>query len=341
MMKNNIFNLLIYKPLDKITFQGIFNDVYWRYIFYLLTPILINISCLIYQGCPISIVTIPLIIFSVFTWFILNLHKRYTTLGLDIPNVFFLFLKRLIVFVIFTSSLIIIDVLCILFFEQSFFDLYIKLIIFSTIILEECFVFCAGSSGGNSIGSASNPSGGGSNTPGNGGGSDNPGLVHDNSDTRSRRSSTGSSWSAYSDEIHADDTPFVRDRKFANFIYDVECKKRYNQDSTSVLDRGEFDRSNLNPLNWNTSDSLGSRRLSWEVERMILDEHNRRLVNTTKNPYTFSLKQIGIDAAHPLHDRVRTILFPGLHPGDSRVLQGIVYSPEVGVDRLKAIRSAK
>lgn len=92
----------------------------------------------------------------------------------------------------------------------------------------------------------SNPSGGSSGGPGGPGGPSGSGggeATHtDNSRKRRRSSSTSSSWSVYSNEIREDDSPIVKDKKFANFLFDKELEKN------PALTRDDFDRSDLNPL---------------------------------------------------------------------------------------------
>lgn len=331
MIKNHFFNLLISEPFSKITCKGIFNDVYVRYIFYILTPIIINIGYLICKGCPYTILFVPVFIFFYFAWFTLSLHKKYTTVGL---NVQYMLLQRLMVLFIFISSLFFINVLCLGLFEKSFFDIYHNFIVFSVITMEDYFIFCSSGAGGNGS-NTSGPSGS-SNTPGNGGGNNNPNLIHDNSDRRSRSSSSNSS--VYSDEVNAEDSTRVRDIKFSRFIYDVEWEKRRGRLNSSV-----FEASNLNPYNWPRSDSELTRRLSSELEARIIHCHSERKElfkagTPVINPFTFTLNDLGIDRLHPLRSSFNNILFPGLLPSDSSVVDGVVYSPGIGVDRLKAIR---
>ena len=60
-----------------------------------------------------------------------------------------------------------------------------------------------------------------------------------------------------------------------------------------------------------------------------------------KHPFTFSLDDLGINKNHRLRGSYNNILFPGLHRRHPTVKKGIVYSPDVKEDRLKAIRISR
>lgn len=196
-------------------------------------------------------------------------------------------------------------------------------------------VFSSSGAGGNPS-NTSDPSGS-SNTPGNGGGNNIPNLFHDDPGRRSRSSSSD----LYDDEVGINDSERVRDIKFHRFMYDVALEK-----SRGNLTEPDFNRTEQNPYNWPRSDSWLAKRLSYEIEAELIWCHAmRKDMNQEeiriKHPFTFSLDDLGINKNHPLRGSYNNILFPGLHRRHPTVKKGIVYSPDVKEDRLKAIRISR
>lgn len=187
--------------------------------------------------------------------------------GLDVLLVSVLLCNRFVVLVVLWLSLLVIDLISLYYFQECFLVFYRKYIIFSVLSLEEsCCVYYGSPSGTSSGSSSNNPSGpSGNNSPNNGGGGNNEALVHNDSERRSRStSSSGSSWSQFSDEVRDDDPPYIKDKKFANCVYEIEnniyadkLRAKPNLSSrlrrelaTGIpLDRQKFDNSGKNPLN--------------------------------------------------------------------------------------------
>lgn len=200
------------------------------------------------------------------------------------------------------------------------------------------FDFILKSSGGEPSGGShfsSNP-GGPSESGGSGGSGGNTSSSTHYEKERRRSSSSNSSWSQYSEEVHENDSIEVKSKKFANFIYDSECKR-----NGVVISREEFDSSESNPLNWNTPNSYLHKRMALEIESRLVNEHNNRVnrfedKKSASVSNTFTLNDLGIDIKHPLYGSLTSILFPKL---PKRGLQNCaIYSTEVGLDKLKALR---
>lgn len=118
----------------------------------------------------------------------------------------------------------------------------------------------------------------------------------------SENSSVSSTSSTYSDTINSSDSVTVRDKKWANFVYDFMILHR------SELERAEFDQSNHNPLNWNCT-STRAIKTSRFLEEGLLHRY-RAHIEGGNAPQTFSatLRDIGVRGNHPLFGDVKRIV---------------------------------
>lgn len=182
----------------------------------------------------------------------------------------------------------------------------------------------------------SGPSGSG----GGGGGGGEPSSSTPHTPGEERKSSdSGSTWSYDEYLIHDKDSAEVKDEKYADFVYDLLSE--INGESMS---REEFDKSDSNPLNWTSTNRILDKKVRGEVEARLVFEFYKRMYESDKDKLegrssSFTLKDLGINHKHLLSRPLAQILFPKEHFDSSIVRRGEIYSPNIGLELLKALRN--
>lgn len=306
-----------------------------RYLALLCAPVLTIISVYIIINFPFSI-GVLFIVIKILTY--ICIYKIWN-IGFAFKNkLSYLFAEKFIYTSIYIVTLVLLNIFCI-----GFLGNYFICIIYTPILYEfiSYKVFSGIGANNPNIGVSSPGSSNTGGSPPPGGGSNLSALGGGNQTSHSSSDSSDSSWSCYSDDVNEDDSEFTKDKKLANFVYDIECKNH-----NRVLDREEFNNSDLNPLNWTTSGSPLQQRTAREIESRLIYTHNSRVTRVNngesiRNQSSFTLQHLGIGNRHPLFPSVKGILFPYSSTSRVRASQIYIYGPDLGWDRLKAIKGVQ
>ena len=324
-----------------MTYKAICINLVFCYIFRGLKCYFLHLGYTTIDAYPWTIVFVPFLFVTVINIIMFSVHSKFKYAK---KSDFFVFgIQRIIILVYFVFSLVCLDALC-LYLNRFplFFNLY-SVVIYR--LSSNWDIFVLSKSSNIDFSATLNPVTTNPGSPGNGGepspGGNNSDLAHYSADQRARSSSSSSSISEYSELVHDSDSEYVKDKKFANFIFDTECRTIYvNQE------RDIFDNSDSNPLNWKRSDSPLHQRISREIEsRLISTDSNRstRIDNgefiPNRNQYT--LAQLEIGTSHPLFGSIKNILFPNSINRTVKPQNIIIYDPVLGLDKLKAIKCAE
>lgn len=179
-----------------------------------------------------------------------------------------------------------------------------------------------------------------------GGGGNNMSSPHNTYNKKSRSNSessdNSSSSSVYSDIIHEGDTEQIKNKKFCNCLYDMECDKYGNGE---LPNRNEFDNSYLNPMNWSSNGSNLNKRLASELQaRIVYVYYKRKDINTNLSVemlHRFNLDELGIGEKHPLRASINRALYPNANLKNELNKNTVVFSEALSVTLLKTIRDKK